>query len=491
MERKFKDRWVFQKNISSEKQIVLFLKSIKENNNVLNKKYLKYDLKEKNIYKGRSENGSENTIGIRLSQMFFYMFGYKKNNSNFFIPTQTTWNILNKKNEDENFIRKNMLVNLFSIQFPAPYSKVNEHFSIFVGRLIIKLMLNDSLEYKIFIDEFIWFLPFIKKINKITYEKLVNDILDFRKLPFEKKLEKFKQIKDYNHLFANCLHESKYFFLKIFSQFGVINLKGDKYHNSGNFFKFKHGSTNTYRNNKIDSYSGYIELNKNLKEISHELLSKYSLFNEPISPKNTFGLEDFKLKLYENELLKYLAIVFPEYNEKIEIISLINNMTEKSKYGSLDGKEFENSLKPIFKLFREEISTEIISGSGDTDLIFIFRDFNDQVNKINIEAKSRKSYNNLQSTRIQRHIEKNNSKYCLVISPKFSNSNFLDIEKYKIVTLTSNILAQYCSKECLSNKDKLASFSDINKIALKNLGSDISDFLEEIIENKYGYKKIL
>ena len=44
-------------------------------------------------------------------------------------------------------------------------------------------------------------------------------------------------------------------------------------------------------------------------------------------------------------------------------------MVSAARYGSRDGKDFENTLKPFMYLFREVRNVENIGGSGDTDLL--------------------------------------------------------------------------------------------------------------------------
>ena len=74
-------KWIFQKNVSSKNLIDAYLDVISDiesdETNVIEK------LKEKNGYTGRSNGGSLNTIGVRYSQMCFYMFGYKNENRKF------------------------------------------------------------------------------------------------------------------------------------------------------------------------------------------------------------------------------------------------------------------------------------------------------------------------------------------------------------------------------------------------------------------------
>ena len=63
-------------------------------------------------------------------------------------------------------------------------------------------------------------------------------------------------------------------------------------------------------------------------------------------------------------------------------------MVHNSKYGSRDGKTFERSLKPLFEIFRENRSVEIISGSGDTDLLCVMDNEKDELYKVNVDAKT-------------------------------------------------------------------------------------------------------
>ena len=155
-------------------------------------------------------------MGVRLSQMCFYMIGYKKNG--IFLPSVTTQLFLkNKEKMNELF-----LINLFSMQFPSPYSKTPENFQLYIGRFIIKLLLDKRIEEKLYIDEVIWFLPFIEKINETLYEELILEILKYRKLSYDEKLQLFHEIEEYDEVFSNCLHEINYYFVPIFEKFGAV-----------------------------------------------------------------------------------------------------------------------------------------------------------------------------------------------------------------------------------------------------------------------------
>lgn len=491
LKRSMTDKWIFQKNTNSKNLIESYLNVINETKDI-DKEMIIDKLKSISGYHGRSTIGSLSTMGVRFSQMCFYMFGYK-NENNTFIPSQTTINLL----QETNLKSKNMLVNLFAIQFPHPYSNTPDDIKIHAGRLIIKLLCEERIDCKLYIDEMIYFLPFIKTIDKNIYDELIDSILEYRKLSYAEKLLLFKKEHNWETIFANCIHEFSYFFARIFRDFDVLELVGDSSHNNGKLFKFRHGDSSkhdTFRRDGYDSnakYSGYIKLNDELKTDADNLLSKYSVFDIPLSMQDpsVFSKKDWIHDLYEVDILKYLSIVFPQYSIQREIINTISEMQYMSKYSSVDGKDFEKSLKPVVELFRENLNVEIISGSGDTDLLCAFEDSKRFLPnyKVNIEAKSRSSANNMNVARIERHLSKNFSKYCIVVAPRFSRGNDLDINDKKIVSITAEALGQYCSKECLSSHDGKADFHSINILIEKNFGKNITNLVDELIERKYGF----
>ena len=103
-------KWIFQKNIRSKELMETYLKVLDELHEVSDKDAIQKKCEEYDGYVGRSDSGCASTMGVRFSQMCFYMFGYKTQN-NTFIPTQMTTNIL----KDKKYLSENMLVNLFSI----------------------------------------------------------------------------------------------------------------------------------------------------------------------------------------------------------------------------------------------------------------------------------------------------------------------------------------------------------------------------------------
>lgn len=481
-------KWILQKNVSSNIIIESYLDVLSNTQAEIDYSHIKERLRIENVYRGRSNQGSISTMGVRFSQMCFYMFGYKVDN--YFMPSPMTENLLKK---DPGISQEsNALVNLFSMQYPHPYSNTDAEFNIYLGRLIIRLLLDDRIDKKLFIDEIIWFLPFIKIVNESIYEELIDSILEFRTLNYFQKVNLFHSVPDYDDVFANVTHEFNYYFLRIFKGFGVLNIVGDENHNDGKLLSFHHGNGDTFRTDAFESrktYSGFVELSSTVVNDASILCDVFTLFDNPTS-MTTQGINsrrDWLTALYETEPLMYLNAINKSFNKTKEISNCINAMIYASKYGSHDGSEFEQSLKPVFELFREMCNVEIIAGAGNTDLLCAMEDGNNDIYKMNVDAKTRRvGLEEINASRLERHLMKHGSRYCIVIAPRFASGVRDDIAGSKVVTIKAEDLGAYCYKECLNSNDGFADFESINQIIMMNLGSDITNNVRLLTTQRYG-----
>ena len=492
LKRSKEHKWIFQKNISSTEIMSHFITSTSKFNNSANKKLLLEEFKKSGLYRGRSYFGSENTMGVRTSEMKFYMFGYslpsKPKNAFYLSPMASS---ILKDNQEDN-VAKMSLVNLFSIQYPHPFSNTPSCFRIHAGRLILKLLTDDRIERKMYIDEFCYFIPFIEKIDNLFYEELIKSILDFRRLSFIEKDELFKNVPHYNDVFANVFHEVNYYFLRIFEGLKVFSLVGDKEYNNGHLHTFIHGA-GTIRNDAYQSkkkYSGYIKLKNDIVRYAEKLLDSYDFTEMPetLEDDDVLSKEDFILDLYQIKPLKYLTLIDErKYARNNQVSDVIYNMVHMSKYGSRDGKDFEKSLKPVFELFKQTANVEIISGSGDTDLLCAMRNDDDTIYKINIDGKtSCSSTPMLNARRLMLHISLHNSKYCIVVSSRFARGVSNDIMGSKIVAINAETLANYCINEFNYSNDGFIDYSVINEIICNHLGMNITQILQDFIDSYYG-----
>lgn len=483
-------KWIFQKNISSANIMQRFIDIANKMDNKAYKEVMLSELRKSGYYHGRSYLGSSNTMGVRTSQMKFYMFGYSLPSSpkqSFFLSPMAA-NILKDKTSEN--VGKMCLINLFSMQYPHPFSDTPEQFRIYCGRLIVKLLLDTRLGRKLYIDEACYFLPFLENINSVKYNELVESILEFRKLTFFEKDSLFKEVADYDNVFANVFHEFNYYFLRIFNGLHVLDIVGDEYYNGGRLHSFHHGNGNTYRNDAYitrGDYSGYFKIKDNLLNYAVSLINSFSPFEKPKTVADFFSEEDYVLDLYQTKPLAYLSTINPSLRRNKEVSDIIFNMVHMSRYGSRDGQDFEKSLKPLFELFKQAENVELIGGSGDTDILCAMRDDNNSLYKINVDAKtSSSSTSSLNPARLTNHLNLHKSKYCIVVSSRFAIGVGGDIAGSRIVAITAETLANYCINGYNLSKDGFIDFSMINEIINKHLGYNITRIVDEFINNYYG-----
>lgn len=488
LQRKKDHKWILQKNVSSKDIIKAYVDAINGLETEINYGNVQHTLRSNNIYKGRSINGSLSTMGVRFSQMCFYMFGYKE--KNVFIPSPMTSNMLDVSTSISK--ENNALINLYSMQFPHPYSETSKDFKIYIGRLIVKLLLDERINKKLYIDEMIWFLPFIEKIDKEKYEELVESIVEYRTFSYLQKESLFKSIKNYDDVFSNVTHEINYYFLRIFKGFGVFDIIPDSKHNCGKLFYFHHGNGSTLRNDAYDSrknISGYVRLSNNVLKAAQQLNIEFSAFDVPttMGSEDIFTLRDWKIALYQTEPLQYLNCIDTNSNRKKEISNIVNDMIKMSKYGSKDGSDFEKALQPLMELFRETIDVEIIAGSGNTDLLCIMSTQDESIYKMNVDAKTRKTaLDQINSSRLHKHLNKHGALFCMVVSPKFASGVADDIVGSKICTIRAEDLGNYCYYECVKSKDGFADFTTLYDHIINNLGTDITEFVRDTTIERYG-----
>ena len=285
LERSNEHRWTIDKNVNSSDLLAAFANIMQTNHDGFSFDDAMAHISAQGIYQGRSDEGSTITIGVRLLQACYYMFGYSFNLGNskkIFMPSPMTMNILSSDDPKEK--AENYLVNLYSMQYPHPFNRTPDCFQIYIGKLMVKLLLDKRIDNRLYIDECIWFLPFIEKITPSIYTELVDSIIEYRSFSYERKLSLFWSVKNHNYLFANIMHEMNYYFLRLFKDFGVFNIYPDSNHNQGNLFKFKHGSGNTYRTDAWTSRakcSGYIVLSSNIIDAAKKLDKTFSAYKTP------------------------------------------------------------------------------------------------------------------------------------------------------------------------------------------------------------------
>ena len=518
LQRSLDHRWIIDKNVSSKDLLSQFAGVLKDEATGIDyqsvlKKLTSYQGRPSYAVAGQSNNsapvGHSITFGVRILQLCYYMFGYTyypdpSTKQKIFMPSPATVNILSTSDDLEK--ARNMLVNFYGLQYPHPFNRTPSCFHLYAGRLIIQLLLEPKLNKRLYIDEFIWFLPFIEKVTPSIYKELVDSIIEYRALSYDDKLKLFKSIPHYEEVFSNVTHEFNYYLLRILDGFGVIDLVGDPNHNNGNLFRFKHGDGDgitirksarpprfeTYRNDAYKSratYSGYAQLCESILDAASKLAIKFPVFDVPSkeSDQEIPTRNVWLVNLYEYNQLSYLNCINTKLNRSASITSTVQNMIYASKYGSKDGKDFENALKPFMYLFRETLDINIISGAGNTDLLCAMEDDKGARYKVNVEAKTRKKALEMVATaRIMNHIRKHGAEFCLIVAPRFASGVNGDIHGYDIVAVRSEVLGTYCYKECQYSRDGHADFTTLRKLAQVNKGTDITQVVYDLTMKRYG-----
>ena len=501
LERSTEHRWTIDKNVNDKSILTDFAALMVEKKGG----FTLDDLVDDTIYQGRVQEpgaeygrGSSITTGVRLLQAKYYMFGYEVTDRGTgqkkFMPSPMLLNCIDTDSEE--IQAQNFLVNLFSIQYPNPANRTPDCFQIYAGRLIIKLLLDSSINKRLYIDECIWFLPFLERMTPPIYEELIESILEYRQLSYDEKFELFKSVDNWNYLFANIVHEMNYYFLRLFKNMGVFELVADQSHNDGKLFRFLHseaGSTKTYRNDAYDTrkkVSGYVTLTDYVFEAATKLTDAFSAFDMPTkqTDENIYNLQDWYTYIYEIEPLSYLACINTRVDRKSEVQAIVSEMVRASKFGSHDGKEFEDALKPFMELFDETLDVQIIAGAGNTDLLCTMEERpSDRIYKMNVDAKTRNNgLQEINASRLTRHMRKHGAEFCIVVAPRFASGVKLDIANSKVVVVKSEVLGNYCYLECTQTDKRAADFSSIKNIIDNNLGSDITAKIEELTVSRYA-----
>ena len=103
---------------------------------------------------------------------------------------------------------------------------------------------------------------------------------------------------------------------------------------------------------------------------------------------------------------------------------------------------------------------------------------------IDCKASSRR-LSSLNVARLQKHREEIGADYSLVLTPRFSSGVRGDIADTKTVIITTSTIQAYLSS-ALQKYGKEFSFKELDEIITRNLGTDFTDKLAEVVLERYG-----
>ena len=471
-------KWILYKHTSSfeiVKQTAIELKtsstatlSNSDRRNLLRK------LRDAGLYVGRNPDEPLDSIQHRINTLLYYLFGYRepigKEKRFIFSPLG---NLFMKNIENEGNLRKILLTMIWGKQFPDPFFGTPHNFQIYPFRLIFKLLTDDRIKNLSPLD-YAHCISRIETIDEINYEKLVLDIIAFRKL----ELKEVKAMFSANsHHYVNAFHEWEYT-TRLFDSFGLVNKsEGQK------VFQLLHGS---YTKRWVND--GLTGIHPQIKSFCLKLLETHPYTETPVEVNDPERLRvDAVKEIYSFcpiELLEELQLDVNSVEYKLaNLPKLINKFALNPNIGAPD--EFEIQLTNAMNLFID-VEASRLSGPGNTDIECLYLTIN---KKFAVEAKSTQNkLNALNSGRLELHRSKISADYTVVVTPRYSPSVLSDIRNTRNVIVLVSTFTEYLYNSLATNAREM-SYEDIHKLALDNLGGDMSEKLSQLTLAKYSVKE--
>lgn len=467
-------KWIFSRHTKDIDALITLAKDLKRNEGLMEqeKKLLLTKLKEKGIYKERFNEPNLSTLMNKISDLNFYMFGYKeKINNQLKFLFSPLGNLFLKYETDVEKKQKIFASMLWGLQFKHPHNNTNEKFNLYPFRLIFNLLLDVRLENKLFTDEVSYIIMFIEEIkNERDYENVVETILKFRQLDNETVKNLF--LKDDTTNLVNAVYEWDYYVKHILIYLNIIDsVEGEL------IIQLKHGESSSRKLKK-----SYIKIKENLSDFIIKLNIEKSLFEIPIDLKSeSFLSKDIKKEIYNfcpKTLLNEINDTSFNY-ELLELPKLINKFAENP--GGIGYDKFETILEESFNLFYN-VEAKKISGPGCTDVECLYLNLN---KKFAVEAKSTKNKLTEIRGRLNEHLRLIGGKYTIVITPRYAKVVLKDIEGTNIVILLANTFSEFLYNNLIIDNRKI-DFKLFDEIIEKRLGSDISEDISKMTLEKFA-----
>lgn len=484
-------RWIFKKhtnNINLLLEVATYLKNNKSNISVKDKEKMFDNLSKKDNYNPRKSlrNKPLDSLNHRLDELRYYMFGYydKVDGVDKFIfsPLGNLF-LQNILSDNQDNMEKILLTMLHAIQFPHIGSQPSwEDFSLYPFRLMIKLLREPRLNYKLYHYEVVTILMFVQEMKENKdYDDLVTDIIELRNLGCERI---FNELLANQFYFVTLIYEWEYYVSVLLEEAGII-VKG--FDEDEKFVKLAHKqktgskSPTTFRK----ATNGFFELNGRLSSLADQLLEKYTIFDTPIKLDDSKLLSsDIVKEIYSFYPKELLVSIGEEIDDSLmELLSLPNLIERYSKNeDNRTADLFEDVLVEAFNLF-VNVEAQKRSGAGQTDIECLFIPLKEV---FAVEAKSTQNKLSLVNAgRLRKHRNQIGAKYTVLVTPRYVPSVKYDIQGQEIVIIKANTLSEYFYNGIISKTREL-DYSEFREIITNNLGTDISRYISELTLSKFG-----
>jgi hypothetical protein len=368
---------------------------------------------------------------------------------------------------------------LVAMQYQHPANGIDNSFQLYPFRLILKLLTESRLDYKLYNFEVELLIVFIKTVNKSSYEDLIKNILAIRSKSTDEIATLFK--KD-EHAFVNAVHEWEYYTQRFLRMAGIWD-----YCAGDTICKLYHPSkTNS---NSLPSHRkasrGYVTLMKDLIPFVEKLLNEYSFEQVPLLLNDPRRLKVDVIKeiynFYPESLLKEIGETNGLINSKLlELPKLIDDYSNNN-----DNEQaylFENILVEGFSMFYN-IEARAIGGAGSTDIECLYIT---KKKKIAVESKSTANkLLDLNAGRLRSHREKIGAEYTIVVTPRYVPAVLQDIQDTPIVIIRASTFSEYLYNH-IFNDIRDIDFGDFDSVIVENFGKDISSIISDITIEKFS-----
>lgn len=482
-----REKWILYKHTNSYEMLKAVVLDVKNsccaNISETERHRMQERLAAIDMYKTRNNiTRPLDSINHRINTLEFYMFGYEDNSQEekrfIFSPLG---NLFLKHISDSNKTRSIFATMLFAIQFTHPANGTPAEFQLYPFRLLLKLMMEPRLNYRLYFDEYAYFIPFIEKIDRTGYEQLISEILEFRAISEDEKIEIFKSDE---HCYVNCVYEWQYYNVKMLVSAGIINkIEGEKmvalFHPS----KTNSKSAPTKRWLK----TGYTEVCPEIRTYIQDLLDNFSFSAIPIALNDP---ERMQLDTIKEIYSFYPRILLDEIGEASDLqLQLLELPLLIEKYADNPDNStaylFEKILEDGFNMFIN-VEAKVKGGAGHTDIECRYIP---KRKKFAVEAKSTSNKLSLiNAGRLRGHRDEIGGEYTIVITPRYVPAVKKDIKDEKIVIILAHTFSEYLYNH-IYHEVRDIDYADFDSIIVDNLGKDISNLISDRTMQKFATRQ--
>ena len=430
------------------------------------------------LYKTRNPKERPlDSINHRINTLEFYMFGYEDDNKRFIFSPLGNLFLCNINDVEK--LKKIFATMLFAIQFEHPANGTPSSFQLYPFRLLLQLMSEPRLNYRLYSTEYAYLVAFVKRVTPQSYDELIDNILRFRALSDTEKVQLLKQDE---HTYVNCIYEWQYYTQKLLSSIGIIFVdKGEALTKLYHPPKTNSQSLPTGRTVR----SGYATITASMKPFITKMLAEYPCFDVPLRLDDDTRMQlDIVKQIYSFYPKALLQEIGEEVDElQVKLLELPKLIEEYSNNPENDTAYlFEEVLTEGMNMFIN-VEARKIGGAGHTDIECLYIT---KRKKFAVEAKSTANkLSGINAGRLREHRSQIGGEYTIVVTPRYVPAAKRDIKGNPIVIILASTFSEYLYNHVYHDLREM-DFGDFDDIIVENLGTDISHLISNMTMEKFA-----